>query len=74
MFDKLIEYYAVFLEHSGAVPQDADKVQAYGMRFNEEWRARADDICNLLSYPKEDFDYNKYRLLMPLIERAVNAD
>lgn len=74
MFQTLIDAYDKTLRVQSEKPYSADRVQAYGMVFAQEWNARKHDILKALGEPEfvvngkgkqeENFDYGKWRQWM----------
>lgn len=67
MFDTLISYWREYKTATITLPYNPDRVQALGMRFCQEWKARRKEICELFDIPDLDFEYVLHHTLMPKI-------
>ena len=67
-FDKLIASWRVYMEATKQQPYDADRVQALGMAFADEWNRMKPELCEKFKISEEEWGYNHRIFLPKLIE------
>jgi hypothetical protein len=67
MFARLDRDWRNYQEAMQARPYDGIRVQAFGMRFADEWRRLAHDIERFFKLDTDTLEYGMKAKLMPLL-------